>query len=1135
MQIRIPRLGSSTLVFGAICAGVAQQAQAGSETPLQSAPLALTADDNTLVNVNPESNTLTAFDVSDDSPAKLFTVKVGGDPTSVDIQDDGPGGRRAFVALALDGKVAIVDLDDGDIDSKLKVGAEPSAVLVSANGTRLYVANAASSNVMVFNATLEKPTLIAVIDLASAGGQPRALALTDDGDTDDDDETLFAAVFYGQLRSGKTALDEGQDDQKEGRVVAISTATNTIVSAPNPITLGPIANSGFNSNGKLCPATGTTPAVASTNPQTFTTATGAYPNQLAGIALQPGTNFAYVVSTAASPNGPLRFNHMVQGLVSVFDTTTRLEVTASQTDPSVVRTAPLNLNRGINLATTPEPKLFLSNPVSMAWRPNGADAWIAVQNADLVVRLTADVNGAPTVGSPLVAGPSSIVRVDLQDVSGTDIAGKAPRGIAINRTGTRAYVSNFVSRSITVIDIENGAAPAIVGTAKSAKLPKAGSEDAMALLGAELFYTGRGPEGRMSSEAWGGCIVCHPNGRSDNVTWMFDAGPRQTISLDAMFSFNNPDNRRILNWSGVRDENQDFELNTRGVFAGRGLIDDDRLFLAIGGASGATPTDSALVEQFHQVTGGVTTTNDLKGGATLPSLLAGRRDFAIATLADDRVFIFGGRSGSGQGSLVSADDAVLEFDPRKNKLKKRSSAGLTVRHSSGAAAVITALGPRIYVIGGYESTNASTSPSARVQEYDPATNSWRDVANLPTPVAQFGVAVAGGHNTAEPLQLVHVIAGNTGTEGTPSLVNLSPVQRYQADPAGVGAWTNLGVSGLTLRRNHGAAVALRGASSRIFVIGGQDAGGTVLNTVEEYVAQNATFVASTHTAMPAPRSRFGIASSLSTNQIYVVGGVDGAGADAATVFEYTIANNGPIAGPSGTPSGAWTTKSGALSTARSGLGLSNPPGVTNFLPVANAGRDPRQDAIVTWIQKRVRPARAPVAADDLAALAGKTLFEQEGLVVADFSCATCHGGAKWSRSFVAYDGAPSPDVGPFGAEKVIGAELRETAKQPSLGVLSNVGTFTLIGRTNEIRFNGADISQAIAPLGANGFNLPSMLSLHETAPYFYSGLATSLEQVLDGSQDGNGGVRHHFVADAGQRANLIAFLRSIDDRTKPFK
>ena len=156
-------------------------------------------------------------------------------------------------------------------------------------------------------------------------------------------------------------------------------------------------------------------------------------------------------------------------------------------------------------------------------------------------------------------------------------------------------------------------------------------------------------------------------------------------------------------------------------------------------------------------------------------------------------------------------------------------------------------------------------------------------------------------------------------------------------------------------------------------------------------------------------------------------------------------------------------------------------------------------------------------------------------MVAGFSCASCHGGAKWTRSIVDFDFPPSPDLGlGLGEEQVIGAELRRTAKQEN-GVLTNVGTFTTTGRSNEIRFNGADISQAIAPLGANGFNAPSLLSVAETGPYFYSGLATTLEQVLDGSFDGNGGVRHHFVANATQRANLIAFLRSIDADTKPFK
>jgi hypothetical protein len=273
---------------------------------------------------------------------------------------------------------------------------------------------------------------------------------------------------------------------------------------------------------------------------------------------------------------------------------------------------------------------------------------------------------------------------------------------------------------------------------------------------------------------------------------------------------------------------------------------------------------------------------------------------------------------------------------------------------------------------------------------------------------------------------------------------------------------------------------------------------------------------------------------LSTNQIYVVGGVDQTGADQSTILEYSIASNGPVVGPAGTPSGAWVTR-GNLSSPRRGLQLNIPPGVTNFLTVQSAGRDARQDAIAVWIERNVRTGRAPVSANDSSAQAGRTLFGTVGLVVPGFSCATCHGGAKWTRSTVDFTAPPSPDTAlGLGNEKVIGAELRQTATQGP-NVLNNVGTFTLGGgRVNEVRFNGADISQAINPLGTNGFNIPSLLSVNETAPYFYSGLAQTIEEVLNGSQDANGGTRHHFVTNATDRAKLIAYLRSIDETTPTF-
>ena len=125
--------------------------------------------------------------------------------------------------------------------------------------------------------------------------------------------------------------------------------------------------------------------------------------------------------------------------------------------------------------------------------------------------------------------------------------------------------------------------------------------------------------------------------------------------------------------------------------------------------------------------------------------------------------------------------------------------------------------------------------------------------------------------------------------------------------------------------------------------------------------------------------------------------------------------------------------------------LSTPQGVTNLLPVQSTGSDARLDAISAWVASAVRPSRGPVPASDPAAIAGRTLFTTVGLVVPGFSCATCHGGAKWTRSTVDYTSPPSPadNIG-TGNENVVGAELRKTTTQPGVfpGVLINVVTFS---------------------------------------------------------------------------------------------
>jgi YVTN family beta-propeller protein len=1108
------------------------------------------------------------------------------------------------VANAISGTVSVIDLATGQIIRALTVGTEPMAVCLSPNATRLYVANSGSDSVQVFD-TNNNDLLLATVQVTPTGRSPRAIAVTNDGDSTDTDEKVYVPMFFARFRGDRTTLvkngrDEGQDDSREGVVAIIDASTNALGTVD--VTLRHMDDTGFRSNGSVLDFTGTTLGLTQSfapfapdetdpaNPVTFTTVTGAWPNQLASIAIHPTNKKAYVVGTAASPNGPFRFNSNMHGMVSVFGVAPDPELEMRLADVpgnTIFQEAPLNLNRGIGNDTATLPRLFLSNPAAIAWRPSGSEAWIAIQHTDLLVRMTVDTAGIPTINAPEASGGAAITRIDLQGSPTTgQFNTKAPQGLVINNSGNRAYVMNFVSRTVSVVDLD---ARAVLSVAQSAALPPAGTADATVQSGAELFFSGRGPgsPGRMSSEGWGACIACHPGGLADGATWMFPAGPRQTIPLDGMFARSNPSNQRILNWSALRDENHDFELNTRNVSGGRGLIEDDRkLYVFFGSLGPDTPVPEDSPSQIREYTAGGTValstidTNNtqVSPAAALPIIAAGRRDFGITTLPDGRVYAIGGRTGAGAGTPVIAAEAVLEFDPFTNSTRFRSSTGFTPRFSLGVATVNTTSGARIYAIGGWAA--AAGAAQTTVQVYDPSTDTWTTATSLPVGTAEFGVCTVNAANTAFPEDEIQVVGGNTAAEG--AAVALTGVVRQFRHSAQT--WTT-GPTLATARRLLGAAPAIRLVTPFVFAFGGYDGAGTALASIESYSATNGTLTATPITPLAFRLADFGITTAQ--NRIYIAGGViDNATTRTVTssIIEYNPLFNPPAPGTpgaAGTPAGAVSPVSGTnsgqpLAAARRGVGISSPPPVANFTPVGNAFRDTRQDSIAEWIKFRVRSAVAPNRGSTSAAVtAGRTLFGTVGLSAAGVSCATCHGGPKWTRSTVDYVPPPTPSRG-FGLQEIVGAELRRTASQPNAvsdpasGVLIVVGTYNAavlsVGGTrgnfvisqnvtpstfgdnynlNEVRFDLGDPGSRIRSLGFNGFNIPSLLSVHQTAPYFHHGAAEVLVEVLDGTWDGNffDGIDapfrtvHNLIA-AGRSdadiSNLIEFLRSIDETTPIF-
>jgi YVTN family beta-propeller protein len=531
--------GAAMLVLVMAVAAPAEAQTTRFAGPTNSQPLALNADGSFLVVENPDNNTASFFDVRNDRNRKVAEVPVQSEPNGAAFS---PNGRKAYIANTVSGTVSVIKVNIaggaiGAAKTHIPVGTEPWGLCMSPNGTRLFVMNARSNSVSVINTATD--TVIATVTVDT---EPRGCAVTNDGDADDTDEALYVTHFMSFLRPGKV---DGQDDAKAGRVTILNAGTNAFVTS---VVLNPLADSGFLAAGD---------ALARIAPgANFTFPTGAYPNGLQNVAVKGA--WAFVPNTGASPNGPFRFNVNTQSLLSVINRTNFSD--AGQT---------INMHRAVSEQAS-EPKLFITQPWAMAFENSSNDGFVISAASDIMVKVRVDpASGAPTVLSdPL--DPTRVLQIKV---------GKNPRGIVVNANDTRAYVMNYVSRDVSVIDL-TPAREIVTTTLPSASLPSPGSQEDKIHIGKELYHTSVGAfdgpagNGRMSNSGWGACAACHPLGLSDQVVWIFPDGPRRTISQHTDFDQTDITRsvQRVLNWSAVREEEEDFELNIRAVSGGQGLI-----------------------------------------------------------------------------------------------------------------------------------------------------------------------------------------------------------------------------------------------------------------------------------------------------------------------------------------------------------------------------------------------------------------------------------------------------------------------------------------------------------------------------------------------------------------------------------
>lgn len=155
--------------------------------------------------------------------------------------------------------------------------------------------------------------------------------------------------------------------------------------------------------------------------------------------------------------------------------------------------------------------------------------------------------------------------------------GAAPRGIAIDGPTQRAFVKNFMGRSVSVLELgdlfvsgETSIGESEIDTvATEAMSPEV-------LLGKQIFYHAGDP--RMSAEGYMSCATCHLDGGHDGRVWDFTGrgeGFRNTTSLRGRSGIGHGN----VHWSGNFDEIQDFENDIRNAFGGTGFLTTEQFSL----------------------------------------------------------------------------------------------------------------------------------------------------------------------------------------------------------------------------------------------------------------------------------------------------------------------------------------------------------------------------------------------------------------------------------------------------------------------------------------------------------------------------------------------------------------------------
>jgi YVTN family beta-propeller protein len=568
----------------ALSALIAAAAKTADAAPGRSTTIALTSDETRVVVVNREANSISIIQVKNkngnDVSNKIAEIPVGEEPRCVAVH---PSNQAAYVTNAISGTVSVVDLNRYTEVAELTVGTEPRGCALTADGSLLYVANLTEGTVSIIDTSRPLRPIVNA-NKVQVGDRPWAIAITDKGTGNISDDTVFVTDAFAELNPNFSdpvfdGNGEARDQGKQGVVYAFPVGNSN--PAITKITLAPLADSGFDAN-RISPNNFCGTAAHSlifcpdpnniNDPINTADPQGVFPNQLTSALIRG--NRLYLPNIGAQPEPPEMFNVNVQALVYNVDVNALSEVPAED----------VNLNNQIKVETAqPPPSLdrtFGNDLVAIDGDAAGDTLVIVSRGGNQVFRATIASSGQ--------------VNILNEDGTGVDCrlqTGNLPSGVAIRKDGTRAYADNEANYSVTSMDTVNCLTLQL--DISSSDPPAPGSLQHNVLVGKLAFFTALGiPDngfqgtdirdiiprnfrGKASKDAWSSCGSCHNDGLSDGVTWIFGTGPRRTLPLDGMFSKQDPEDQKILNWSAIRDSDTDFNNNSRAVQGGCGFASDN--------------------------------------------------------------------------------------------------------------------------------------------------------------------------------------------------------------------------------------------------------------------------------------------------------------------------------------------------------------------------------------------------------------------------------------------------------------------------------------------------------------------------------------------------------------------------------